>query len=309
MTTCPLIFDRALLVRRRTRAAPSAKAHDFLLRRAVDDLSERLTAIKRQFSTAAVIGAHHGLLSRALKDRCAIPKIISTESCAPLLAACPAPRVLCDEEILPFADGSLDLAASALSLHWVNDLPGTLVQIRQALRPDGLFLAAVLGGETLHEMRTVLMQAEIEATGGAGPRVAPMADVRDFGALLQRAGFALPVTDADIVHVSYASAFDLMRELRMMGAGNVLAERPRRPLPRQVLLRAAELYAERFPAPGGRITATFEIIYLTGWAPHESQQKPLRPGSARMRLADALGVREYSAGDRAVPSKNVKNSR
>ncbi|MFP3921210.1 MAG: SAM-dependent methyltransferase, partial [Dichotomicrobium sp.] len=196
---------------------------------------------------------------------------------------------------------------SALALHFANDLPGTLVQIRRALKPDGLFIAALLGGSTLQELRASFVTAETEVTGGAAPRVAPMADIRDFGGLLQRAGFNLPVSDTDVVQVSYETPFALMSELRGMGAANALSERSDRPLRRDVLGRAAEIYAERYPAEGGRVTATFEIVTLTGWAPHESQQKPLRPGAASTRLADALGTQEHSAGDKADPG-SARNS-
>jgi SAM-dependent methyltransferase len=188
-----------------------------------------------------------------------------------------------------------------LSLHLLNDIPGALIQIRRALKPDGLFLAAVLGGRTLHELREALSVAEEEIDGGVSPRVAPFADVRDYGGLLQRAGFALPVTDVDVVEVTYASALDLMRELKGMGASNVLTLRRRTPLKREILMRACEIYAQRFPVNGGRITATFEIIHLTGWAPDASQPKPLQPGSARKRLADALDTREHGAGEKADP--------
>jgi SAM-dependent methyltransferase len=196
-------------------------------------------------------------------------------------------------ETLPFRDGAFDLIASALSLQLVNDLPGALIQIRRALRPDGLFLGAVLGGATLQELREAFLQAELELEGGISPRVAPMADIREFGGLLQRAGFALPVVDSDLLTVTYVSPLALMRDLRAMGAGNALSERRKTPLRRATLLRAAELYAERYPAAGGRVRASFEIIHLSGWSPHEGQQKPLRPGSAKSRLADALGVKEH----------------
>jgi NADH dehydrogenase [ubiquinone] 1 alpha subcomplex assembly factor 5 len=192
---------------------------------------------------------------------------------------------------------------SGLRLQLVNDLPGALVQIRRALKPDGLLLAALLGGNTLVELRTALLAAEEELEGGVSPRVAPFADVRDLGALLQRAGFALPVVDSDTVTVTYADPLALMRELKAMGAGNALVARKRLPLRRATLMRAVAIYRDRFGLPGGRVPATFEIVTLTGWAPHESQQKPLQPGSARTRLADALGTREQSAGDTAAPRR------
>jgi SAM-dependent methyltransferase len=200
--------------------------------------------------------------------------------------------ILGDEERLPFAGERFDLVASLLALHSVNDLPGALVQIRRVLRPDGLFVGALLGGATLTELRQAFTQAEAELDGGVSPRVAPFADVRDLGGLLQRAGFALPVTDSETVRVRYGDPFALMRDLRHMGLSNALSDRRRVPLRRATLLRAAQIYAERFADPDGRLPATFEIVWLSGWAPHESQQRPLRPGSAKMRLADALGVPE-----------------
>jgi SAM-dependent methyltransferase len=194
-----------------------------------------------------------------------------------------------DEEALPLGAASVDLFASTLALQWANDLPGALVQIRTALRPDGLFLAAVTGGETLNELRQSLFAAESELRGGASPRVIPAADVRDLGGLLQRAGFALPVVDRDKVIARYNTAFDLFRELRAMGAANALVDRDRRPTGRNLFLRAAEVYAERFSDPDGRIRATFEIISLSGWSPHESQQQPARRGSGQISLAAVLG--------------------
>ena len=211
------------------------------------------------------------------------------------------PRVVADEEFLPFADESLNLVVSALSLHWVNDLPGALIQVNRALKPDGLFLAAILGGRTLQELRQVLMQAEMQLLNGAGLHVSPFADVRDAGSLLQRAGFALPVTDTEILTVDYPDMFALLKDLRGMGETNALIERQTTPIRRDILMRAAELYHELHSRPDGRVEATFEVIYLTGWAPHESQQKPLAPGSAKVRLADALGAREESAGEKAAP--------
>lgn len=210
-----------------------------------------------------------------------------------------ADSVIADEEALPFADGSLDLAVSALALQFVNDLPGTLIQIRRALKPDGLLLAALLGGDTLIELREAFAEAEAEIEGGVSPRVAPFADVRALGALLQRAGFALPVVDSDRLTVRYDSVFGLMRDLRRMGATNILRERRRRPLKRATLAKMAEVYARRFADADGRLRATFEVAWLSGWAPHESQQKPLKPGAATQRLADALGAREISSGEKA----------
>jgi SAM-dependent methyltransferase len=206
--------------------------------------------------------------------------------------------VAADSEALPFGDATLDLVVSALALQFVNDLPGTLIQIRRALKPDGLFLAAMIGGETLTELRQAFAAAEAEIEDGISPRVAPFADLRDLGALLQRAGFALPVTDVDRLTVRYASPLGLMQDLRRMGATNVLADRRRRPLRRATLARMLEIYAERFADPDGRIRATFEIVWLSGWAPHPSQQQPLKPGSAQRRLADALGTTEIPSGEK-----------
>lgn len=267
-------------------------SHDFLLARTVDDLAERLAIVRRSFPLAANIGAHHGLLSRSILGVAGVASVISVDPTLELLERCPGMRVLADEEALPFADASLDLAVSALALQFVNDLPGALIQIRRTLKPDGLFLASMIGGATLHELREAWLAAEAELSGGASPRVAPFADVRDMGALLQRAGFALPVVDSDTVRVTYKDPLSLMRELKEMGASNPLTARRRTPVTRTLLLRAAEIYAERFAHPDGRIPATFEILTLTAWAPDESQPKPLRPGSAQARLADALGVKE-----------------
>ena len=295
------IFDRALLVRRRDRVAAGAQGHEFLLARVADDLIERLAAVQRRFPVTLNLGAYHGLLARRLRQVPGVEIVVDAEPSWRLLAQCDSPRVQAGEEALPFRDQSLDLVVSGLSLHLVNDLPGALVQIRRALKPDGLFLAALLGGNTLAELRHALLEAEEALEGGASPRVAPFADVRDLGALLQRARFALPVVDADTVTVTYADPLALMREVRAMGAANALSARRRAPLRRATLMRARALYQERFGLPNGRVPATFEIVTLTAWAPHESQQQPLQPGTAKMRLADALGTVEQPAGDMATP--------
>lgn len=299
VTTGPTLFDRALLRRRRDRVAATADRHAFLLQRVADDFAERLDAINRTFSVVADLGAQHGLLGRRLNRRPGVELVVSAESAARLLACAEAPCIGIDEEALPFRDGALDLVVSGFGLQHVNDLPGVLLQIRRALKPDGLLLAAIAGGATLTELRQSFVAAEAEMEGGASPRVAPMADVRDLGMLLQRAGFALPVVDADIVTVTYASPLHLMRELRGMGATNVLVDRRRAPTRRATLLRAAEVYAERFGRADGRVPATFEILTMTAWTPHTSQQQPLQPGTARQRLADALGTRERPAGEKA----------
>ncbi len=291
------IFDRALLARRRDRIADAAEDHDFLLERVADDIAERLALVQRRFPLAVNIGAHHGLLSQRIRGSAGIQRIINVDHAPRLLARCEGLRVVADEEALPFAAASLDLVVSGLSLHLVNDLPGALVQIRRALKPDGLLLAALLGGETLKELRQAWLAAEAEVTGGASPRVAPFADVRDLGTLLQRAGFALPVVDSEIVTVRYASPLALMRELKAMGASNMLSARHRHPVTRGLLARVIEIYAERFAGADGRVPATFEILTLTAWAPDESQPKPLQPGSAQARLADALGTAERKLSD------------
>ena len=293
------IFDRALLVRRRNRVAAGAQSHEFLLARVADDLIERLGAVQRRFPVAVDLGAYHGLLGRRLRHVPGITMVVDVEPSWRLLEQCEGSRVQANEEALPFRDQSLDLVTSGLALHLVNDLPGAFVQIRRALKPDGLFLAALLGGSTLSELRNALLAAEEELEGGASPRVAPFADVQDLGALLQRAGFALPVVDADTVTVTYPDALALMRELRAMGAANALKARRQGPLRRATLVRALALYQERFGAPNGRVRATFEIITLTAWAPHESQQQPLQPGTAKVRLAQVLGTVELPRGDTA----------
>lgn len=292
-----MIFDRALLLRRQARALQAGCAA-FLMERVADDLRERLAAVLRRFDRAAVFGTLPALLRGAVDAAGNVGTVITVDR-LPHSAAPGGLHVRADEEALPFAVGALDLVVSALGLQTVNDLPGALVQARRALRPDGLFLAAILGGETLTELRQAFAQAEAEVEGGVSPRVAPFADVRELGALLQRAGFALPVADLDRVVVRYRSPLGLMADLRAMGATNMLVERRRKPLRRATLARMMEIYGERFTDADGRFRATFDIVWLSGWAPDASQQKPLKPGSARTRLADALNAREWSAGDKA----------
>jgi len=292
----PLIFDRNLVRVRRRRAASMGPV-TFLLDRVADDLADRLAAVLRRFEHALDLGTPHEAVRAALARVGTVGTIVRATTIATAMPV--RPFVVADEEALPFRDAAFDLAVSALALQFVNDLPGTLVQIRRALRPDGLFLAALLGGETLTELRQSFAAAESDIEGGASPRVAPFADLRDLGALLQRAGFALPVTDADRVTVRYDSAFALMHDLRRMGATSALAERRRSPLGRATLMRTAEIYAERFSDDDGRVRATFEILWLSGWVPHPSQQQPLKPGSAKARLAEALGAHEISTGEKA----------
>ncbi len=294
----PVLFDRALLHMRRRRAAALGPA-TFLIDRVAQDLSERLAAVRRRFDVAVDLGTPTDAARRAILDANDVGTIVAAGTPAATSKHARVPSVVADEEALPFRDASLDLVVSALALQFVNDLPGTLVQVRRALKPDGLFLAALAGGDTLTELRQAFAVAETEIDGGVSPRVSPFADVREMGALLQRAGFALPVADIDRIVVRYASPLALMHDLRRMGATNVLAARRRTRLRRATLARLLRIYGERFADPDGRVRASFEIIWLSGWSPHETQQQPLRPGSARARLADALGTREISTGEKA----------
>jgi SAM-dependent methyltransferase len=293
----PLIFDRRLLRRRRARAAALGPA-TFLIERVAEDLSDRLATVLRRFECAVDLGTPTDAVRAVLAASGKVGTIVAADALfsLPRAAGEGAPTrvevVAADEEALPFRDAALDLVVSALALQFVNDLPGTLVQIRRALKPDGLLLAALIGGDTLIELRQAFASAEAEIEDGISPRIIPFADVREMGGLLQRAGFALPVTDVDRLTVRYDSAIALMQDLRRMGATNALIERSRRPLGRATVQRMTEVYAERFADGDGRIRATFEIVWLSGWAPHASQQKPLAPGSARLRLADALGTKE-----------------
>ena len=303
MASPPLIFDRPLHARRLARAASSFAAADFLKRRAAGDIVERLEAINRRFELASDLGARNGAFAAALAESPVADRIgllAQSDLSAAALAGASGARLVADEERLPFAAGRLDLIVSSLALHWVNDLVGALIQIRLALAPDGLFVGAMLGGSTLTELRGALLAAEADLRGGAGPRISPFADAADGAALLQRAGFALPVIDTDVVTVRYEHPLRLLADLRAMGETSALLERPAVPLTRSVLTRACELYVERHAGPDGRVPATFEILTLTGWAPHPDQQRPLRPGSAKARLADALGAVERPAGEKAA---------
>ena len=270
--TPPALFDRRLLYARQCRARMQGPV-TFLLDRVDEDIGDRLSAVMRDFREVVDLWTPGDGLA-ALRARPAPVQRIGLEDTG--------------EERLPLAPETLDLVVSALALQFVNDLPGVLAQIRRALKPDGLLLAALVGGDTLTELRQAFAAAEAECEGGVSPRVAPFADLRDIGALLQHVGFALPVTDIDRIVVRYANAFALMQDLRRMGASNVLIERRRTPTRRATMLRMAEIYAERFADPDGRIRATFDVVWLSGWAPHESQQKPLKPGSAVASLEDAV---------------------
>lgn len=283
----PQVFDRALIRRRLARALAEG-GEDFLSARVAEDLRERLSVVKRDFRRVLDLGTPRLDVAAMLAGT--LPEAEITRM-APVPAAQDAGRrreVVGDEERQPFAPGSFDLVVSCLSLHAVNDLPGALVQVRRALKPDGLFLGCLFGGGTLGELRQALSIAESEVAGGASPRVAPFSDLRDLGGLLQRAGFALPVADIEPLTVRYGTLFRLFSDLRAMGATNALVLRHKAPLRRAILMRAAEVYAARFADADGRLRASFDLVWLSGWAPHESQQKPLKPGSARMSLEAAL---------------------
>lgn len=294
MTGPAVVFDRRAVRRHRERAARNFRAFDFLHRAGAERLADRLEVTTRRFPLALELGARGPLLREALSGLGRIDAHVAVDSARGF-----ALDAVVDEEWLPFATGSLDLVVSNLALHWVNDLPGTLLQIAGALKPDALFLASMLGGRTLVELRGCLIEAETEIAGGVRPRVSPFVDVRDAGGLLQRAGFAMPVVDADVLTATYADPLALLRDLRGMGETNALAERGRGFSRRDVLLRAAGLYAQRHADASGRVPATFEIVTLTAWTPGPSQPKPLRPGSAAQRLATALGTVEIPAGERS----------
>jgi SAM-dependent methyltransferase len=286
------LFDRRAARRYRERAARHWGEADFLVTEVAERLADRLDDVKRKFPVALDLGCRDGVLSRVLDGRGGIETLVRMDA-----ALAFRPQIVAEAEALPFKPASFDLILSVLDLHHANDLPGALLQLRQALKPDGLLLASLFAGETLSELRRAWMEAELAEQGGAGSRVSPFADPRDLGALLQRAGFALPVIDSDTIEVSYNTGFKLMRDLRAMGEGNVTSERSRAFTRRGTLVRAVESY-DAAAGPDGRVMARFDIVTLTAWAPHESQQQPLRPGSAKARLADALNTIERPAGDK-----------
>jgi SAM-dependent methyltransferase len=296
------VFDRRTVRERRDRAAPGFSAFDFLFREVGNRLADRLLDVTRQFPRALDLGCHTGALKAALHDGGKIDDLVQCDLSEAMARQAGGLRLVSDEEALPFAESCFDLILSNLSLHWVNDLPGSFVQVRRCLKPDGFFLAAILGGDTLIELRDSLMAAEIEIRDGVSPRLSPFMQISDAGALLQRAGFALPVIDADKIVVTYDTMFALLADLRAMGETNAATARSRQFTPRALFLRAAELYRERHANADGRIRATFEVIYLHGWAPHESQQQALRPGSAQTRLADVL---DADVPDTDVPDADV----
>jgi NADH dehydrogenase [ubiquinone] 1 alpha subcomplex assembly factor 5 len=282
------VFNRRWKRQQRDRAASSLAEHDFLFRETAERLADRLDDVKRTFPLTLDLGCHGGELKTALRGRGGIETLISADLSPRMAELAGAPALAADEEALPFAEASLDLVLSNLSLHWVNDLPGALVQIRRALKPDGLLLASMLGGTTLQELRAALYQAETEVEGGLSPRFSPLADVRDLGNLLQRAGFALPVADFEVITVSYETPLRLLADLRGMGESNANAGRRTTFSRRATLLRAMEIYMENFADADGRAPATFEVITLTAWAPAPDQPKPLKRGSGQTPLGDAL---------------------
>ncbi|MDD3447134.1 MAG: methyltransferase domain-containing protein, partial [Zavarzinia sp.] len=290
-----LVFDRRAVARNRGRAAATLSRHDFLFAEIAERLVDRILDVNRSFPLAVDLGCHDGVLGRLLRATGRVESVIATDLSPALARLADAPRLVADEEWLPFADHSFDLVASAGSLHWVNDLPGTLVQIRDALKPDGFFAASLLGGGTLTELRQSFLAAEARVEGSASLHVSPFVDLRDAAGLMQRAGFAMPVVDLETITVTYADVLGLMRDLRGMGEQNALAARRRPPLRRETIAALAEDYHARFALPDGRIPATFEIVTLAGFAPGPDQPVPKRRGSATARLAEALGTTEIGA--------------
>ncbi len=301
------IFDRNLVRLRRDKAANTLHTADFLLAETAERLADRLLDVTRTFPRALDLGCHTGQLAPHIKSSNKVDLLLQAEYSENMAATGHKKNgllTLCaDEEFLPVAAESLDLVLSNLSLHWINDLPGALTQIRRSIKPDGLFLATTFGGETLKELREVLMEAESQTTGGVTPRISPFVDVREAGNLLSRAGFALPVVDAENIEVTYENIFKLMADLRAMGETNAVLERRKSPSNRATFMRAAQLYAEKFTNERNRIVATFQIVTLTAWSPHASQQKALRPGSAKAKLADALETNEISLDEKTPFSK------
>lgn len=300
MTNDIVIFDRSAVRAHRERAALLPRADRFLRDEVQARLVDRLNDVKRHFEFGLDLGGADGGSADLLGAAGRPMRLVTLEPSRRFAARLPG-AVVAEEEALPFAPGSFDLVIATLGLHWTNDLPGALWQVCRVLRPDGLFLAALFGGETLWELRAALTLAELEVASGAAPRVSPFADLRDAAGLLQRAGFALPVADAERLTVTYPDAFALMRELRALGETNALVHRARGLTRRTVLLRAAGIYRERFGDGDGRIPASFEVLFLTGWAPAAGQKPPLRPGSATTRLAAALGTVEHGTGEAARP--------
>lgn len=301
MADSMMVFDRRSVRLHRDRAAAGLEGFDFLLREVGERLLDRLDDIRRSFPVALDLGCRTGLVAGMLAGRGGVEKLIECDLSEAMARRAGPLAVVADEEALPFPEGSFDLVLSLLNLHWANDLPGVLAQVRRVLKPDGLFLGALFGAGTLSELRQALTEAEIAEEGGLSPRLSPLAEVRDAGNLLGRAGFALPVADCETLTVSYPDPLKLMADLRGMGEANAVIERRKGASRRATMAAAAARYRELFAGADGRVPATFEVITLTAWAPHPSQQKPLRPGSAKARLADALDSIEVPAGDPARP--------
>lgn len=291
MSTNMMVFNRTAVRQNRDRAAKTLEDHDFLFVESAERLVNRLEDVNRSFITALDLGCHGGELARSIDRNVGIQTLIQADlspSMAALAKTNEYPALACDDEALPFAEASFDLVLSNLSLHWVNDLPGALIQIRRALKPDGLLLATLFGSNTLQQLRIALHQAETDLKREFNSRISPLPDVRDLGNLMIRAGFALPVVDLDTITVSYSDPLRLLRDLRGMGENNANTGRRKNFSRRTTILRACEIYLKTFTEADGRIPATFEILTLTGWSPSQNQQKPLKPGTAQIQLADAL---------------------
>lgn len=284
----PNIFDRDRLRKHRDRAASNFAEHDFLFKEMAQRLCDRLEYIKRKFPVALDLGAHNGVLAEILQGSGGVETLIQTEFSESLLHKAQNIRVVADEELLPFAENSFDLVMSVGSLHWVNDLAGTLIQIQRSLKPDGLFLSIFFGGQTLKELRTSFEKAEMQIRGGLSPRISPFIDVQTGGSLLQRAGFALPVVDSEMLTVEYNHPLKLMKELRGMGEANSLYECEKSFTPCSLIMSAVDNYFQDFTNEEGRVTASFELITLTGWKPHASQQKPSGRGSGKVPLSQVI---------------------
>ncbi len=297
----PIIFNQQRLRHRLRRAAIGDISQDFLRQRVAEDIASRLSLIKREFKLCALFGPESDCMVSTLENLPNLHKLISVSTIEPAGPSAPERLIIGTEEHLPLANESINLAISPLTLQFANDLPGALIQLKRSLKPDGLFIGAFLGGDSLVELRDALLSAEIDIRGGAAPRVHARVDIRDLGTLLQRAGYALPVVDSDRVTVTYRSSLHLMHDLRALGLTSILVHGAGVGLNRCILKRLEEIYRDRYPAADNRIRATFEIIYLTGWAPHESQQKPLKPGSAKTRLADVFKTQEISLSNEPDP--------
>lgn len=289
----PTLFNQQILRKRLERTLRKNGADNFLLQRVGEDMIMRISTVKRDFEQCAIFGDPLGAMAKTLQALPNLDKITSISLLQNPENTSQTPQIIGTEELLPLANGSLNLAISPLTLQHLNDLPGALIQLKRSLKPDGLFIGAFLGGDTLTELRDALLSAEMDIRGGAAPRIHPRVDIRDLGGLLQRAGFTLPVVDADRFTVTYRSVTHLMHDLRDLGLTNNLTEGLGISLTRDIIARLEDIYKTRYPAAKDRIAATFEIIYLTGWSPHESQQQPLKPGSAKTRLADALQTQEF----------------